>query len=143
MSYTQKPDFNELLLKDLQRHEGLRLKPYHCSAGKLTIGYGRNLDDMGITKEEARLLLMEDVFRVKQDVKRELPWVFHMSGPRQNVVFNMCYNIGINRLLGFKKTLDHMREGRYLEASIEMMKSEWASQVGNRARELSNQMRIG
>ncbi len=33
----------------LVRHEGLKLKPYRCTAGKLTIGIGRNLDNCGIS----------------------------------------------------------------------------------------------
>lgn len=41
----------------LIRHEGLRLKPYHDTVRKLTIGIGRNLDDVGITHEEALILL--------------------------------------------------------------------------------------
>ena len=45
----------------LVRHEGLRLKPYRCTAGKLTIGIGRNLDDCGISQTEAYLLLENDI----------------------------------------------------------------------------------
>jgi len=43
-------------------HEGLRLKPYHCPAGKLTIGIGRNLEDKGITEKEALMLLENERF---------------------------------------------------------------------------------
>jgi hypothetical protein len=52
------------LQKQLIRHEALRLKPYRCSADKLTIGIGRNLDDVGITEEEAYFLLGNDISRV-------------------------------------------------------------------------------
>lgn len=40
----------------LIRHDGLRLKPYRDTRNKLTIGVGRNLDDVGITREEALML---------------------------------------------------------------------------------------
>lgn len=45
------------LKEELIRDEGLRLKPYRDTVGKLTIGVGRNLDDVGITKDEAMHLL--------------------------------------------------------------------------------------
>ena len=48
------------LIDLLIRHEGIKLKPYHCTSGKLTIGIGRNLEDRGITKEEAIYLLNND-----------------------------------------------------------------------------------
>jgi len=37
------------LVDQIIEHEGLKLKPYHCPAGKLTIGVGRNLEDKGIS----------------------------------------------------------------------------------------------
>ena len=49
------------LIEQLKRHEGKRLFPYHCTANKLTIAYGRNLDDVGVTEEEAELMLVNDV----------------------------------------------------------------------------------
>ena len=39
--------------RQLIEHEGLEQKVYRCTAGKLTIGVGRNLEDKGITEEEA------------------------------------------------------------------------------------------
>ena len=42
-------------------HEGLRLTPYHCTGNKLTIGYGRNLDDVGISQSEAEILREHDI----------------------------------------------------------------------------------
>jgi len=52
----------EKLIRQLREHEGLRLPPYHCPAGKLTIGIGRNLGDKGITEKEAVMLLENDNF---------------------------------------------------------------------------------
>ena len=45
--------------EQLLLHEGLRLKPYRCTSNKLTIGVGRNLEDKGISKEEAMRLLAQ------------------------------------------------------------------------------------
>ena len=66
----------ETLIEQLMRHEGFRTKPYRCSAGKLTIGYGRNLDDKGITKAEAFMMLKNDIEEAYLDLIGELPW-FH------------------------------------------------------------------
>lgn len=35
---------SKLLIEDLKRHEGFRARPYLCSAGRVTIGYGHNLE---------------------------------------------------------------------------------------------------
>lgn len=52
---------NSALVERVKAHEGLRLKPYRCTAGKLSIGYGRNLEDRGISEEEARQMLERDL----------------------------------------------------------------------------------
>ena len=61
--------FYEKLTAQLTKHEGLRLKPYHCPAGKLTIGIGRNLEDKGITEKEAVMLLENDIHECIEDLK--------------------------------------------------------------------------
>jgi lysozyme len=58
----------------LKKHEGLRLKPYRCSADKLTIGYGRNLDDVGISEEEAEMLLLNDLLTANIEVENRFVW---------------------------------------------------------------------
>ena len=60
------------LIAMLQRHEGLRLKPYKCTAGKLSIGYGRNLDDMGISEVEAMVMLRHDIEQCYQELRNVL-----------------------------------------------------------------------
>ena len=49
------------MIRQLALHEGLRLKPYKCTSGALTIGYGRNLDARGITEAEAEMMLSHDI----------------------------------------------------------------------------------
>ena len=53
--------FQDKIIEMLKRHEGLKVFPYHCSQNKLTIGIGRNLDDKGISKDEAYYLLYNDI----------------------------------------------------------------------------------
>lgn len=124
------------LINQLIRHEGLRLKPYRCTAGKLSLGIGRNIDDNGITEAEAIMLLMNDIDRCKWELATALPWASRLDKLRYNVLINMCFNMGISRLLSFKKMLKALKEGNYDIASLEGMDSRWAKQVGKRADEL-------
>ena len=124
-------------------HEGLKLKPYKCTAGKLTIGVGRNLDDVGISQDEAMYLLERDIDRVEEQLDARFPWWRQMTPARQAVLADMCFNLGINRLLGFVNTLQAMKDGDYAAASEGMLASLWASQVGNRAIRLARMMREG
>jgi lysozyme len=68
------------LIDELVRDEGMRTKPYHCTAGKLTIGVGRNIEEVGITEEEARYLLENDLGRVRDELDQALPWWRTLSG---------------------------------------------------------------
>jgi lysozyme len=131
------------LITQLKRHEGLRLKPYQCTADKMTIGYGRNLDDVGISQAEAETLLTNDIARAETQLLKALPWVKQLTQTRREVLINMAFNLGIVGLLKFKMTLSHIRAGRYASAADEMLKSRWALQVGKRANELAEQMRTG
>jgi lysozyme len=124
-------------------HEGLRLKPYKCTAGKLTIGVGRNLDDNGITQAEAFHLLENDIIAVEDDLDRTWPWWRQMTDARQQVLADMAFNLGITRLGGFVNTLAAMKRGDYEAAADGMLASLWASQVGRRAQRLAKMMREG
>ena len=126
------------IIKQLKRHEGLRLKPYKCTAGKLTIGIGRNIEDIGITEDEADMLLANDIERVEMELTSKFDWFEDSLDDVKIVLINMCFNIGLPRLLGFKKTLSFLKHGKYYEASVEMLDSRWARQVGRRASELSS-----
>lgn len=123
--------------------EGLRLKPYKDSVGKLTIGVGRNLDDRGISMHEAMFLLDNDIEAVEDDLDQRLPWWRGLSDARQLVIANMCFNLGICRLLGFKNTLAAIKSGDYAAAADGMLASKWAGQVGKRAHRLAKMMREG
>lgn len=133
-----------MTLKDLiKKHEGKRLKPYKCTAGKLTIGYGRNLDDKGITEEEAEFMLDNDIKAVISSCRETFSWFAFLDNVRQAVVVNMVFNLGLAGFLGFKNTIAHIRNKEWDKAAEGMMASKWASQVGNRAVELAEMMRTG
>lgn len=130
------------LIAQLKLHEGVKLKPYRCTAGKLTIGVGRNLDDVGISMEEADLLLKNDINNV---IRRCIGLSFwsELSENRKIVLIDMVFNLGWTRFLGFKKTIDLIAKGKYAQASVEMLNSAWAKQVGKRAETLARMMRQG
>ena len=126
----------------IKKHEGLRLKPYHCSAGKLTIGYGRNIEDNGITQNEAEMLLNNDIQNCYAECIK-FPFWNKLNEARQAVLIDMCFNIGISRLKGFKKMLAALELGAYYRAAEEMLDSNWARQVKSRATELAEIMEKG
>ena len=131
------------LVRQIELHEGIRLRPYRCTAGKLTIGVGRNLEDRGITLAEARLLLANDLADVRNGLANALPWVARLDDVRQRVLIDMAFNLGLQGLLEFKRTLEAVRQGRYQQAAGMMLESRWASQVGQRAQRLAQMMRDG
>jgi lysozyme len=126
----------------LQRHEGLRLKPYKCTAGKLSIGYGRNLDDMGISEVEAMVMLRNDIEQCYQELEM-FSWFEDLDQVRQEALVNMLFNLGLPTFLEFKKTLKFVAEGKYSQAAEEMLRSKWADQVGDRAKELAYMVDTG
>lgn len=133
----------QTILDRIIKHEGLKLKPYRCTAGKLTIGVGRNLEDNGITEAEAMVLLGNDLERCHIECLNAFPWYGELDETRQGVVLEMCFNLGLNRLKGFKKMLAAMSLKNYALASQEMLTSQWARQVGQRARTLADIMQRG
>jgi len=131
------------VMTQLVTDEGLRLKPYRCPAGRLTIGVGRNLDDRGITEPEAMLLLGDDVDDCWARLCNALPWLTSAPESVQEALLNMAFNLGVNGLLGFKQTLALIQAGHYAEAAQAMLASKWAGQVGARAQRLAAAVRKG
>jgi len=131
------------LAEQLKKHEGLRLKPYTDTVGKLTLGIGRNLEDKGITEQEALFMLNNDVDYFYDKIKKEINWFWALNDARQNALVNMAFNLGVNGLLTFKNTLFLIANGSFDSAAEEMLNSKWAEQVGYRADELAEQMRTG
>lgn len=120
-----------------------RVFPYKDTVGKTTIGVGRNLDDEGISDDEAMTLLRNDITEHLAALDQQLPWWRGMDEVRQRVIANMAFNMGIETLLTFKNTLAAMERGDYDAAANGMSASAWARQVGVRATRLVEMMRDG
>lgn len=113
-------------------NEGMRLHPYKDTMGILTIGVGRNLDQIGLSKDEALTLLDNDINAAIAALDALLPWWRGMSEIRQQVLIDMCFNMGISKLAGFKLALAAMEAGNYDDAANQMQNSAWFNQVGGR-----------
>lgn len=131
------------LTQELMRDEGVKLKPYRCTAGKLTIGVGRNIEDNGISNEEAAFMLKADIKNCERDLDILLPGWKNFSDTRQRVLLNMVFNMGRVRLSGFAKFLACLKMNDFTGAADQMMDSAWAKQVGQRAVRLRDMMLRG
>ncbi len=127
----------------LTLHEGYRQFPYRCTAGKLTIGIGFNLDDTGLYRDEAEAVLTLRMARIGRELAAKLPWLTNLDPVRQAVLLDMAYNLGVPGLLKFKNTLADVQAGRYQTAAAKMMASLWSRQVGRRAERLATMMKTG
>ena len=133
----------ERVRKTLVRHEGLRLKPYRCTAGKLTIGVGRNLDDVGITEETAMTMLTEDIKNAISDLRRNFSWFDDMPVIVQEALVNLAFNMGMSTLKQFVGTLGHLERREWDKAASGLLDSRYARQVGKRAEEVADMIRAG
>lgn len=137
----------EKLKVQLMRHEGIVLKhgravPYTDTVGKITIGYGRNLSDRGVSLDEAAFLLENDLADTLTDCDR-FPWFANLDGVRQRVVADLCFNLGLARLRTFTATLGAIERGEFAFAAAALLKSKYASQVGQRAVRLARMLETG
>ena len=126
----------------LIRHEGTMCTLYQCTEDKWTIGVGRNLTDRGITEEEAMYLLDNDIKRVMNQLDEY--WTVWRSFPKkgQMVCLDMCFQMGIQGFMGFRRTRALMEMGMWLEASEELLDSKYAIQTANRANYNSRQLAL-
>lgn len=135
------------LVGALKVHEGAvrndsgRHLVYRCPAGKLTIGYGRNLEDLGLSEDEAKYLLENDILRCCQELAQEYPWFKELEGARRDAIINIFYNLGATKFRTFKNAIAAMERGEYRKASKEFLDSRWATQVRGRALTLADMVR--
>ena len=123
----------DALRRQLIAHEGLRLHVYEDSLGIATIGVGRNLKDRGITDAEARYLLDNDINACLDDLAAAFAWFAVLDPVRQRVLVDLCFNLGISRLKGFRKFLAACDAADWATAARELLDSKYAQQVGRRA----------
>jgi lysozyme len=133
----------ERLTNQLIIDEGLKLKPYRCSADKLTIGVGRNIEEVGISEEEARYLLKNDIEMVTAQCLAEFPWFILLSDARKEAIVNLVFNMGLTTFKKFKKTIGYIEQGLFDLAGSELLDSNYARQVGDRSVRVANMLANG
>lgn len=128
-------------------HEGKKRFVYRCTSNALTIGVGRNIDPnkggIGLSDDEILYMLRNDIKRVYDELDSNLPWFKDLDDVRQDVLSDMCFNMGISRLLNFRKMLAAVELGLYDRASDELLNSKYAEQVKGRALKLARMMKEG
>lgn len=133
-----------MLKKQLIRDEGDVPYAYQDSLGYWTIGVGFLIDKRkgGRLPDAVRDFWLDyEISKTTTELEKRLPFFSSLSQVRKDTLINMAFNLGVNGLLNFKKTIALMAGGKHAEASREMLDSRWARQVGHRANRLSQQWR--
>lgn len=130
-------DINRLI-STLEKYEGFRNRPYTCTAGKLTIGIGRNLTDKGITYSEAMVLLKNDLDECRWDLADMFSDFASYPDCVREVLINMRFQLGPGGFRTFKKFINAIKIWNFVLARTEMLDSKWARQdTPKRAHELA------
>lgn len=116
----------------IEGHEGRMHKPYKCTAGKTSIGIGRNLDDVGLSDDEIDYLFANDLKRAHAEASK-YPWFAELSEVRQAAIIDMIFNLGPSRFAGFRNFIQAMSQKDYVWAAAELVASKWFLQVRRRA----------
>ena len=135
-----------MIIEMLRKHEGVEKYAYKCTADKVTIGVGRNIDKsggIGLSDDEIDYLLSNDIKRVSAELIRAFPWYSELDEVRKDAMIDMCFNMGLHRLSKFKKSLAAMANGDYDIAALEFLDSNWAKQVGSRSITITDMIRSG
>lgn len=134
--------FESDLIKQIKEHEGLVLKPYKCPAGKLTIGYGHNLEDNGLSQSVCEYILIDDI----EEAKRNLYAIFTkdffdtLKDNQKIALIDMMFNLGLSKFLTFKKFIKAVKERNWDKSSVEMIHSKAYIQAKRRYQLLSEQI---
>jgi lysozyme len=133
--------------RQLRGDEGVRRHVYKDHLGYSTIGVGRLVDarkqGSGLRDDEITYLLNNDITDRIDALTRRLPWFQNLDDARRGVLLNMSFQMGVDGLLGFERTLALVRDGQYDLAAHAMEQSLWATQTPARAARMAEQMRTG
>jgi lysozyme len=141
---------------DVMGAEGFRQYPYFdccgkpfrsCTCaqqGKLTIGYGRNIEDVGISKLEAEVLLDHDLHQAEVNAGKAFDWFQPLSEMRQRSITELVFNMGLTAFKGFRKTIDAIKARQFKAAAEHLLDSRWRAQVGDsRSSRIARYLRDG
>ena len=127
------------IIEIVKKHEGFRARPYKCTAGHETIGYGFKMSDLYLEEDIAHEMLVRILSHKENQMRNTFDWVDDMPILIQEVLLNMCFQMGCNGVSKFKKMIKAMKNEKWADAANEMLDSKWArSDSPNRAKELSD-----
>ena len=129
------------LLARVKHHEGFVEHVYDDSLGIPTIGYGFAIKDLILDEDIAEEILIRKLEKLKVNASRRFKWLDDMPVELQEIVIEMCYQLGVTGVSKFRKAISAMQECDWETAADEMLDSLWARQTPNRAKELSNIVR--
>ena len=143
------------ILQILSYEEGYMPKPYLCSEGYVTIGYGTKIHKkkhmppenflISVDRETAAKWLLRDLRNIEAELRHgSRAAIFNdLYGPRADIILSMCYQMGVPAVMNFKKMWFALEQGHYATAATEMLDSKWATQTPGRARRHAHQMEDG
>ena len=129
------------LIDSIKKHEGYVGVVYKDSLGIDTIGYGFTIKDLELDADICDIILERKIKNLQDRVKNKFSWYKYMPPEIQDVVMEMCYQLGVTGVSKFRKTIAYLQNKEFKNASIEMLDSRWAKQTPNRAKELSNRVK--
>tara|TARA_R110002110_G_scaffold186074_1_gene393086 strand:+ start:324 stop:764 length:441 start_codon:yes stop_codon:yes gene_type:complete len=141
----------EQLREELVADEGCVYEVYLDHLGLKTVGIGhlcRETDpehdmEVGAPVSEDRVLELfdRDMAWTFKDCHRLLPEFSDLPEEVRLIVANMMFNLGMNRLGGFKRFLEAVGKKDWASAADEMVDSKWHRQVPERSGRLIERMR--
>lgn len=132
----------ERLVEMVKQHEGFRQTVYKDSVGKMTVGFGLNVEDKGVSEWEAEFLLRNHLLELEAQLK-EYEWFRIQDRVRKDALIDLAYNLGVTGLLQFKRMIRALKAKDYTQAKAEALDSKWARQVGVRADKISGMIESG
>lgn len=124
----------EISVRMLIQEEGFQSKPYRCTSGKLTLGYGFNIDDRKLTRRQGEILLRDMVYEEDNWLNSHFSFYPDLNDIRKAVLIDMVYNLGRGGFLGFKKMIEALENEDHQEAANQMVDSAWGRKKATRKR---------
>ena len=130
------------LKKRIKKNEGFSSISYKDQLGFLTIGFGhlilqdeKHLIQKKISKKKLEKIFIKDFKKALVDFNLILK-PFSSNKKNSEILIEMTFQMGVDRVLKFKKLLNYMKkENKYL-VCFEMMNSLWYKQTPIRVKKL-------
>ena len=113
----------DALLTHLREEEGFSAFAYKDSRGIITVGFGRNLEANGISRQEAEYLLRNDVEACISDVRSVIKGFDALPAPAQLVCVALRFNLGPRGFRSFRHFISAVQREDWRSAELELLDS--------------------